>query len=123
MEVLTRRTVAESRAFTRRAPELLSEQARTDLIDLLARDPLAGDMIPGTGGLRKLRWAADAKGQGTRSGARVIYYVLTEDHPIYLMAIYGKGERADLTPDGKQAMAGAAAAIREEAASMPRKRR
>jgi mRNA-degrading endonuclease RelE of RelBE toxin-antitoxin system len=54
----------------------------------------AGDVIPGTGGCRKLRWAA--KGKGKRGGARVIYFLRIAEGQIVLVAAYGKGERDDV---------------------------
>jgi len=65
--------VLETSIFSRRADALLSPEDRSALIDTLARDPMAGDVIPGLGGVRKLRFAP--KGRGKRGGFRVIYYV------------------------------------------------
>jgi hypothetical protein len=94
-------SVLETSAFTRRADALLSREDRADLINTLARNPEAGDVIPGLGGVRKLRFAPAGRG---KSGAfRVIYYVLTEDRPILAIFLYGKNERANLTPDQKAA--------------------
>lgn len=73
---------------------------RTDLITTLAMNPLAGDEIPGTGGVRKLRFGAG--GRGKRGGFRVIYYVLTDALPLVAITIYGKNEQADLTPDERR---------------------
>ena len=89
-------TVVETSIFTRKADGLLSAQERTDLITLLAWTPLAGDVIPGTGGVRKLRFAGG--GRGKRSAFRVIYYVLTDELPIVAITLYGKNEKSDLTP-------------------------
>jgi hypothetical protein len=88
-------SVAETSVFTRRADALLSAEERFELITLLAAAPLAGVVIPSTGGVRKLRFAA--RGQGKRGGFRVIYYVLTDDLPLVAITIYGKNEKADLT--------------------------
>lgn len=95
-------TVAETSIFTRRADALLSREERVELINLLATDPQTGDVIPGTGGIRKLRFAAG--GQGKRGAFRVIYYVLTDDMPVLALLIYGKGEQVNPTPDQKRAM-------------------
>lgn len=62
----------------------------------LWEQPDAGDIIPGSGGCRKLRWAA--KGHGKQGGARVIYYWVTDDQRILLMDIYAKNQAANLTP-------------------------
>ncbi len=57
-------------------------------------NPKQGDVIQGTGGLRKIRVAS--KNKGKRGGARVIYYFLDEKHRFYLLTIYGKNEMSDL---------------------------
>ena len=77
-------TVAETPTFSRQADKLFSEDEKRELIDFLAEHPLAGDEIPGTGGVRKLRFAAF--GRGKRGGARVIYYYLDEAMPVYATA-------------------------------------
>ncbi len=99
--------VLETSIFSRRADSLLSRDERAELIDTLARDPLAGDVIPGLGGVRKLRFAA--KGRGKSGGFRVIYYVLTTDRPILALLIYGKNEQGDLSPAQRAAIASLAA--------------
>lgn len=93
-------TVVETPVFQRRAEKLLSPEERRGLIDFLAWNPDAGQEIPGTGGVRKLRYAA--KGKGTRGGARVIYFVMDEASPIYALLIYGKDEQADLSPEQRR---------------------
>lgn len=103
-------TVAETPIFSRRADALLSEDERKALIDALAFEPLAGAVIPGTGGVRKLRFAA--QGQGKSSAVRVIYYVVSDDAPIYALLIYGKAERVDMTPDQKRTVAKLAADLK-----------
>ena len=75
--------VAETPLFTRQTEKLFSDDERRELIDFLAANPLAGDEIPGTGGVRKVRFAAS--GHGKRGGARVIYYYLDESMPIYAL--------------------------------------
>lgn len=66
------------------------------LQNFLLMSPEAGDLIRGGSGLRKLRWSA--QGRGKRGGARVIYYLHTSEHHIYLVYGYLKSEREDLTP-------------------------
>lgn len=93
-------SVLETPTFTCRADALLSREDRASLINTLAANPLAGDVIPGMGGLRKLRWAPAGRG---KSGAfRVIYYVLHEDRPVLAIFLYGKNEQADLSPDQRK---------------------
>ena len=103
-------SVAETRIFVRAAEKLWSEPERNDLIDHLARNPEAGDVIPGTGGVRKLRWGR--MGSGKRGGARVIYFYYRPDRPLYLLMVYAKAQATDLAPDEKQAVAALAAAIK-----------
>ena len=73
-------TVAETPTFSRQANRLFNEDERSELIDFLAENPMAGDRIPGTGGVRKLRFAAS--GRGKRGGVRVIYFFLDDTIPI-----------------------------------------
>ena len=65
-------TVADTSVFRRKASELLDEEEHNALIDFLADNPEAGDLIRGSGGVRKVRWAMP--GRGTSGGVRVIYY-------------------------------------------------
>lgn len=60
--------------------------------------PLAGDLIEGTGGLRKLRFADSRRGKGKRGGLRVIYYYWVGGPEFWLFTVYDKGEMDDLTP-------------------------
>ena len=103
-------TVAETPTFSRQASRLFSEEERSELIDFLAENPLAGNRIPGTGGVRKLRFAAS--GRGKRGGVRVIYYFLDYAAPIYALLAYAKVAKTDLTHKEKQAVSALAAAIR-----------
>jgi mRNA-degrading endonuclease RelE of RelBE toxin-antitoxin system len=107
---LLAQTVVETPLFIRRAEKLLSQEERDLLITELAMHPLAGDEIVGTGGVRKVRFAA--KGKGKSGGVRVIYYFYDREMPIYALLIYGKNERADLTPDQRKSVASFAAAIK-----------
>lgn len=87
-------TVAEMPEYIRRAARLLSQSERSDVIAYVAATPKAGDLIQGTGGVRKLRWAR--RGRGKSGGVRVIYYFHSEALPLYLLTVFGKGEKADL---------------------------
>lgn len=100
-------TVAETQAFARVAAKLWSEE---ELADHIAHHPEAGDVIPGTDGVRKLRWGR--AGSGKRGGARVIYFYYRPDCPLYLLLAYAKAQATDLTPDEKKAVSALAAAIK-----------
>jgi len=88
-------TVAELPEYQRRAGRLLSEEEQQDLVSYLAEFPRDGDLIRGTGGVPKLRWRRSGKGQS--GGVRVIYYFHSERMPLYLLTVFAKNERADLT--------------------------
>lgn len=74
----------------------LSEQERLAIVTHLANNPEAGDVIPGTGGARKVRFAG--RGKGKRGGFRVITFYSGSDVPIFLLNIFAKGEKINLTP-------------------------
>lgn len=103
-------TVVETPTFMRQADKLFSEDEKRELIDFLAKNPLAGDKIPGTGGVRKLRFSSS--GRGKRGGARVIYYYLDEAMPVYALLAYTKATKIDLTPDERRAVSALAAALK-----------
>lgn len=89
----------ESAIFTTAVRELLSDEDYAALQLYLASHPDAGDVIQGSGGLRKVRWVV--KGRGKRGGTRVIYYHVTARAQIRMIPIYRKGIRDDLTPKEK----------------------
>lgn len=88
-------TVAETPEYLRRAERLLPAAERHDVVAHLAANPKAGVLIQGTGGVRKLRWARG--GRGKSGGVRVIYYFHNEAMPLYLLTMFGKNERSDLS--------------------------
>ncbi|MGD9507449.1 MAG: type II toxin-antitoxin system RelE/ParE family toxin [Geminicoccaceae bacterium] len=96
-------TVVETSIFARRADKLLSAEERDELVVFLAANPTAGDLIEGTGGVRKVRFAA--RGKGKSGGVRVIQFFVPEDGPVYALLVYGKGERADMSPNQRAAVA------------------
>jgi mRNA-degrading endonuclease RelE of RelBE toxin-antitoxin system len=95
-------TVVELPAFEKATKGLLTGEEAEGLVTFLACHPDDGDIIPGTGGLRKIRWAA--RGKGKRGGARVIYYFRDLNMPLYLITAFGKGEKIDLTQGEKAQM-------------------
>ena len=103
-------TVAETPTFTQQAVKLFDEEEKQELITFLAENPLAGDVIPGTGGVRKLRFAVTGKGKC--GGARVIYYYLDGSLPLYALLAYPKNAKSDMTPDEKRAVTALVTALK-----------
>ncbi len=87
----------ESSLFTRDVYRYLTEESYFALQDFLLEYPAEGDLIPGSGGLRKIRWKVE--GGGKRGGARVIYYFADARGQIFLLDIYPKTAKEDLTAD------------------------
>ncbi|TKS63568.1 MAG: hypothetical protein EWM73_01317 [Nitrospira sp.] len=81
-------TFIETKLFTRLVEEYLSDDSYRQLQAALASDPQAGPLIPGSGGLRKLRWRIS--GRGKRGGLRVIYYARINQDEIWLLTLYPK---------------------------------
>ena len=93
-------TVAETEPFQRKVGRLLSEDEQSELIAYLSMNPNAGVLIQGAGGIRKLRWARS--GSGKSGGVRVIYYFHNEELPLYLLALFGKNEKANISMEEKR---------------------
>jgi hypothetical protein len=94
----------ETPVFTRQIVELMGDSEYASLQTALVLQPEMGDLIPGTGGLRKVRWSERSRGRGKRGGVRIIYYWFQRDEIIYLLLGYSKTERDDLTPEQKRAL-------------------
>ena len=90
----------ETDIFTDGLKTLLSDTEYTEFQCFLSENPLAGDVIQSTGGLRKVRWSA--QGKGKRGGVRIIYYYAMPDSQIRLLLIYQKGKQDDLTASQKK---------------------
>lgn len=95
-------TVAETPLFQRQVRDVWDEAEREEFINFIARNPEIGDVIPDTGGVRKLRWSR--AGSGKRGGARVIYFYHDATRPVYLLIVYAKARQENLTPDEKRAV-------------------
>lgn len=88
-------TVVETPFFLRKAATMLDEDERSELVAFVAANPEAGRVIPESGGIRKARWAKEGKG---KSGSfRVIYYLHSENFPLFLLTVYAKNQKANLT--------------------------
>lgn len=94
----------------RQADDVWSESEREAFIDFIARNPESGDVIPDTGGIRKVRWSRGRTGK--RGGVRVIYFYHNAGVPIYLLMTYAKARRENLTPDEKRILKRLAAALK-----------
>lgn len=96
-------TITELPEYIKRAQELLSESERKSVIDYLAEYPKAGDLMEGTGGIRKLRWGRGNRGKS--GGVRVVYYYHDERIPLYLLTLFGKNEQANLSKSDRNFLA------------------
>ncbi|HXW27502.1 MAG TPA: type II toxin-antitoxin system RelE/ParE family toxin [Xanthobacteraceae bacterium] len=101
-------SVVETPAYLADAERLFTTEERTAIVDHVAADPECGVLIPGTGGIRKVRFGFG--GRGKRGGARVIYYLAGDEVPIFLLTVFAKNEKADLTPRER---AGLASSVKE----------
>ncbi|MBJ7417477.1 MAG: type II toxin-antitoxin system RelE/ParE family toxin [Niveispirillum sp.] len=88
-------SVIEMPEFLAATRKLLGDKERALLVDYLAYHPLAGDLIQGTGGVRKLRWGLE--GRGKRGGAHVIYFFHEPNMPLFALTAYAKNEQADIS--------------------------
>ena len=88
-------TVIETPTFQKQVADVWTEAERLDFINWISTNPEAGDVIPGAEGARKVRWAT--QGKGKRGGARVIYFNLTSEEIVLLVAVYAKADKVNMT--------------------------
>ena len=88
-------TVVETASFMADAKACMSNDERTEAINMIAANPECGDIIPGGGGIRKVRFAIGGKGKS--GDVRIIYYFHNERVPVFLLAVFAKNEQANLT--------------------------
>jgi len=88
-------TVVELPEFQRNALSLLNASEKQAIVSYLAAHPQSGAIMQGTGGIRKLRWATGSKGKS--GGVRVIYYYYNESIPLFLLTVFGKSGKANLS--------------------------
>ena len=111
----------ESRMFTARLKDFLGAEAYCEFQNVLMASPMKGRVMPGCGGLRKIRVEGEQRGKGKRGGARVVYLHIPEAFRIDLLAIYGKDEQDDLSPRERRVLASMARLAKAEALAAARK--
>jgi hypothetical protein len=94
--------VIESDAFLADAEAFFTEDERAELVLYIAMNPDAGVIMPETGGVRKLRWGV--KGRGKSGGVRVIYYFHDETLPVFMLNVFAKNEKANLSKAERNAL-------------------
>jgi hypothetical protein len=92
-------TVVEAREFQRRAERCMSDEERGAFIAYIAENPEAGDIMVGTGGVRKVRWGVGSRGKS--GGVRVIYYYHNLQFPLFLLTVFTKNERENISQSEK----------------------
>ena len=102
----------ETSTFTKQLPAHFDDDGYAAMQAFLSVHPESGNLIRGTGGVRKIRWAM--RGRGKRSGSRVIYYWHTDEDRIYLLTVYAKGVKDDLTATEREMWRKAVEAIRND---------
>ena len=100
---LIMQTIVELPEYIRRASSLLNDSEKQGVINYLASHPQAGSVLQGTGGIRKFRWASGNRGKS--SGVRVIYYVQNNSIPLFLLTLFGKNERTNLSKSERNELA------------------
>lgn len=108
-------TFIELTAFTDWVSDFLPDEALSQLQLELMADPNKGDVIPGCGGLRKVRASDPARGRGKRGGVRVIYLYIPEARWFFLLSVYGKGRKDDLSNAQKKQLAAMATTLQQQA--------
>ncbi|HEX4180544.1 MAG TPA: type II toxin-antitoxin system RelE/ParE family toxin [Caulobacteraceae bacterium] len=103
-------TIAETPLFVRQVAAVWSEAEREAFVEYIAANPEAGDVIPDTGGVRKVRWAR--AGSGKRGGVRVVYFYQNLGRPLYLLMVYAKGRQEDMDADEKRQVRALAALLK-----------
>jgi hypothetical protein len=104
--------IVATTTYERAARKLLAASERNAMERSIAADPLAAPVIPGSGGIRKLRWRGS--GRGKRGGVRTIYFHYSEAATVYLLTIYAKADSEELRPGDLKAWARLVATIKKE---------
>lgn len=106
-------TIAETPEYLRCAARLLAAADRSAIVVFLAAQPKAGDLMQGTGGVRKLRWGRG--GRGKSGGVRIVYYHHSDAMPLYLLTVFGKNEKANLSRAERNELAKLVAVLKSTA--------
>jgi len=105
-------TVIETESYLRAAKDAQMDDAeRNDAVELVATNPECGDVMPGTGGVRKARLAG--RGKGKSGGYRIVWYFGGGDIPVFLLTVFGKGEKANLSQGERNALRALTARLRQ----------
>lgn len=96
-------TVVETPSYLKAAQAIFTEAECEDIVAMVASDPECGELMPGTGGFRKVR--VGRGGMGKRGGARVIYILRNENSPVFLITAYPKNEKENLTKSERNELA------------------
>lgn len=105
-------TVIETEGYLRAAKDAgMAEEEMKGAVDLVAADPETGDVLQGTGGVRKARLAG--RGKGKSGGYRIVWYYGGGDIPVFLLTVFGKGEKANLSQGERNALRSLTATLRE----------
>jgi len=96
-------TIAETPPYSRKVEKLLSSSEKAELISYLSAHPKSGVLITGTGGVRKLRWTRDSSGKS--GGVRIIYYYHSDSMPLYLLTLFAKNEKDNISKEEKAMLA------------------
>jgi hypothetical protein len=99
---MNRQTVVETPSYIALAGKLFSERERDDIVAMVAEDPQCGDVMPGTGGFRKVR--VRREGMGKSGGARVVYIWRNDNFPVFLITVFPKNKKANLTKAERNAL-------------------
>jgi hypothetical protein len=105
-------SVVETATYLATAEVLMTEEERAAVVDMIAQDPQAGDLMQGTGGLRKVR--VPLQGRGKRGGGRLITFFHDASMPVFLIALYAKNVQSDLDPQQRRAAKALTDAIRAQ---------
>jgi mRNA-degrading endonuclease RelE of RelBE toxin-antitoxin system len=97
-------TVVEHSHYIRKAQKVLTDEQMKEIVDIVSKEPDIGEVLTGTGGIRKFRYAGN-EGRGKSGGVRIIYLAITSKGIVHLIDIFGKNEKANLSKAERNEMA------------------